>query len=230
MIDPSATGAPAVLEAPELRLGARTSPLAARPVAVASGPFISRPLITVSRGAPGASTQKKKTRKQASVHEEFLSSGAEDSLEESPWEARDEEKALPAAESADTSDTSDVALLGQQLASGLWAGSGPGETSVREARATALALLELSRQGITGGHALHGAQVKKAVEALLALLPLLSGAPKVAELALGVAWLVSAGPRTRGRISQAARPFTGLQPWLADEGALRQHLDALAAR
>ncbi len=61
------------------------------------------------------------------------------------------------------------ALLASQLASGLWAGTGTGPEPVRQARATAMALLELLRQGITSNHALHGAQVKKAVEALLTL-------------------------------------------------------------
>jgi Ca-activated chloride channel family protein len=125
---------------------------------------------------------------------------------------------------------SPVDLLGQQLANGLWAGTGPGSEPVRQARATALALLELLRQGITSGHALHGGQVKKAVEALLALLPSLGEAPEVAEFVLGVAWLVSAGPRTRGRISQAARPLAGLSARLADEATLRQHVDTLATR
>jgi Ca-activated chloride channel family protein len=123
-----------------------------------------------------------------------------------------------------------VGLLEQQLASGLWAGTGAGPETVRQARATALALLELLRQGITSSHNLHGAQVKKAVEALLALVPQLGGAPDVAELALGVAWLVAAGPRTRGRIAQAAQPIAGLSSRLENEVALRQHVDALAAR
>ena len=123
-----------------------------------------------------------------------------------------------------------VGLLEKQLASGLWAGTGPGAEPVRQARATALALLELLRQGITSSHALHGAQVKKAVEALLALVPQLGSAPDVAELVLGVAWLVAAGPRTRGRIAQAAQPIAGLSSRLENEVALRQHVDALAAR
>ncbi|HYO72639.1 MAG TPA: VIT domain-containing protein [Archangium sp.] len=123
-----------------------------------------------------------------------------------------------------------VGLLGKQLASGLWAGTGAGAEPVRQARATALALLELLRQGITSSHALHGAQVKKAVEALLALVPQLGGAPDVAELALGVAWLVAAGPRTRGRIAQAAQPIAGLSSRLQNEVTLRQHVDTLAAR
>jgi Ca-activated chloride channel family protein len=122
------------------------------------------------------------------------------------------------------------ALLSRQLASGLWAGTGAGPEPVRQARATAMALLELLRQGITSNHALHGAQVKKAVEALLTLASQLSGAPEVAELALGVAWLAAAGPRTRGRIAQAAQPLPGLSPHMGNEAALRQHVDALASR
>ncbi|WP_163863199.1 VIT domain-containing protein [Myxococcus eversor] len=122
------------------------------------------------------------------------------------------------------------ALLGRQLANGLWAGTGSGPEPVQQARATALALLELLREGITSSHALHGAQVKKAVEALLTLASQLTGSPDVAELALGVAWLVAAGPRTRGRIEQAAKPLAGLNGRLGNDAELRQHVDTLAAR
>ncbi|HYO58723.1 VIT domain-containing protein [Archangium sp.] len=143
-------------------------------------------------------------------------------------------RAMPRAEKASLEPApavgGGVGLLEKQLASGLWAGTGAGAEPVRQARATALALLELLRQGITSSHPLHGAQVKKAVEALLALVPQLGGASDVAELALGVAWLVAAGPRTRGRIAQAAQPITGLNSRLENEVALRQHVDALAAR
>lgn len=124
----------------------------------------------------------------------------------------------------------EVGLLSKQLASGLWAGTGAESEPVRQARATALALLELLRLGITSSHALHGAQVKKAVEALLGLVPQLAQAPEVAELALGVAWLAASGPRTRGRIAQAAQPLASLSARLQDEAALRAHVDALAAR
>lgn len=123
-----------------------------------------------------------------------------------------------------------VALLGRQLANGLWDGVGAGPEPVRQARGTALALLELLRHGITSSHPLHGAQVKKAVDALLALAASLTGAPEVAELALGVAWLVASGPRTRGKIEQAAKPHAGLAQHLGNEVALRQHVDALSTR
>jgi Ca-activated chloride channel family protein len=134
------------------------------------------------------------------------------------------------AEEKPASGSDVTALLSRQLASGLWEGTGTGPEPVRQARATALALLELLRQGITSNHPLHGAQVKKAVEALLSLAAGLTGVPEVAELALGVAWLVAAGPRTRGKIAQAAQPLPGLSACMGDEAKLRQHVDTLATR
>ncbi|NBD10581.1 VIT domain-containing protein [Corallococcus silvisoli] len=143
----------------------------------------------------------------------------------------EQEEAAPLPALADAPGaTEDVgSLLGQQLANGLWAGGGTDPEPVRQARATARALLALLREGITSNHPLHGAQVKKAVDALLALAAQLSHAPDVAELALGVAWLV-AGPRTRGRIEQAAKPLPGLGGRLGDAAALRQHVETLATR
>ena len=44
------------------------------------------------------------------------------------------------------------------------------------------------------------------------------------------AWLVAAGPRTRGRIAQAAQPLAGLSACIGDEAKLRQHVDTLATR
>lgn len=149
-----------------------------------------------------------------------------------PMEAPMEEAMMEAPSmQGEASDGFDVnALLSRQLASGLWDGTGAGAEPVRQARATALALLELLRQGITSNHPLHGAQVKKAVDALLTLATQLTSAPEVAELALGVAWLVAAGPRTRGRIAQAAQPLSGLSACIGNEVALRQHVDSLATR
>ncbi|RKH62998.1 VIT domain-containing protein [Corallococcus aberystwythensis] len=142
-----------------------------------------------------------------------------------------EEISLPSVAESSSIPTEDVgSLLGQQLANGLWAGSGEGPEPVRQARATARVLLVLLREGITSSHPLHGAQVKKAVDALLALAAQLGQAPDVAELALGVAWLVAAGPRTRGRIEQAAKPLPGLGGRLGDTAALRQHMETLATR
>ncbi|MBN8229526.1 VWA domain-containing protein [Corallococcus macrosporus] len=140
-----------------------------------------------------------------------------------------EEAVLPFVAEAPIAAEDVGVLLGQQLANGLWAGAGEGPEPVRQARATARVLLVLLREGITSSHPLHGAQVKKAVDALLALAAQLTQAPDVAELALGVAWLVAAGPRTRGRIEQAAKPLPGLDGRLGDSAALRQHMETLLA-
>ncbi|WNG23546.1 VWA domain-containing protein [Cystobacter fuscus] len=216
--------APAPGAPPPLRPGAPppAAPLASRPLLKGSAKKSQRDAVY---GPPGeeevTGSSLARVEEAAASLQEALSAPAA-----MPDMALDDEGAADGA----TSREARVDLLGQQLASGLWAGTGPGSEPVRQARATALALLELLRQGITSGHALHGGQVKKAVEALLALMPSLGQAPEVAELALGVAWLVSAGPRTRGRISQAARPLAGLSARLEDEGKLRQHVDTLATR
>ena len=202
-----------VLEtAAELEHSIRSRDAAAPPPAKAKGGLFSRVVDTLT----GGSTK--------SVEEVLagLESVVDQPLSAQPKESRRDQK-VDSGMDANT-------LLARQLASGLWEGTGAGPEPVRQARATAMALLELLRQGITSNHALHGAQVKKAVEALLTLASQLSGAPEVAELALGVAWLVAAGPRTRGRIAQAAQPLPGLSPHMGNEAALRQHVDALASR
>jgi len=92
-------------------------------------------------------------------------------------------------------------LLQQQLATGLW-GAGGTEAMIR---ATASALLALNADGITSAHAVYGAQVKKAVEALLPLLPpVASSSPRLFELGLLAAWLVASGPRTRRLVTELA--------------------------
>jgi Ca-activated chloride channel family protein len=126
------------------------------------------------------------------------------------------------------------ALLGRQLASGLWdEGDGIADDELRQMRATARALLELLDRGINSSHPLHGAQIKKAIEALLQLAPTVAARdPAVAELALGVAWLAASGHRTRKQIEVTVaktRPLAGLRVWLADEQALRARLDQLSA-
>jgi Ca-activated chloride channel family protein len=126
------------------------------------------------------------------------------------------------------------ALLGAKLASGLWDENDPtADENLRRARATARRLLELASLGITAAHPLHGAQIKKAVEALLALVPQLPNTKddaKVAELALGAAWLVSSGRRTRHTIeAEMTRLAVSLRGRLADEKALHAHLVQLGA-
>jgi Ca-activated chloride channel family protein len=125
-------------------------------------------------------------------------------------------------------------LLNNQLASGLWEGPVRNNTEhVRQARATAQALLELLRAGVATTHALHGRQVKKAVQALIILAgEIAANSPQVAELALGVAWLVTTGRRTRTEIealASADQTFAALKPLFCDEQMVRAHVEQLAA-
>lgn len=126
-----------------------------------------------------------------------------------------------------------VALLARQLASGLWAEPGKGAETSGELRATARALLELLRADVTTVHPLYGAQVRKAIEALLTLAEGLANRdPAGAELALSVAWLVASGPRTRDRIERLAGSHAALAPLrtrLGDETALRAHAERAAS-
>jgi Ca-activated chloride channel family protein len=121
-------------------------------------------------------------------------------------------------------------LLQRQLASGLWEPSGGGDDTAR-ALATARALLELLDQGITTSHRIHGAQVRKAVAALVATLPHLARADAAAaEFAACVAWLVAPGPRSRRQLEDALQKHAALRalrPSFDDEVALRTRVDAL---
>lgn len=105
----------------------------------------------------------------------------------------------------------------------------PGRDSIE---VTVDVLLVLLRLGITTSHPVHGAQLKKAVDALLAAL---EGTAKVkaalAELALAALWLVSTGRRTRDAIKLAtsARPgLVDLATALGRDDAVRAHVERLA--
>jgi Ca-activated chloride channel family protein len=126
-----------------------------------------------------------------------------------------------------------VRLLTQQLASGLWddpTGSDNGD--VRYAWATSRALLTLLQAGVATHHPQYGMQVRKAVEALLNLVhQLVARAPQIAELALGVVWLVASGQRTRRQIETiVARhtAFNTLRSHLGDAHAVRLYVEQLA--
>lgn len=120
-----------------------------------------------------------------------------------------------------------TALLERQSASGMWeeAGRDPIEATVD-------ALLVLVRLGITTSHPVHGAQAKKAGDALLAALaaaPRL--APKLAELALAALWLLSTGRRTRVAIKDALTARVGLEDLAAALGRdedVRAHVARIA--
>ncbi len=120
-----------------------------------------------------------------------------------------------------------LGILARQTAVGLW------EESGRDiAEATTDALLALLRIGLTAAHPIHGAQLKKAVDALLAHLATSTVPPRVRELALGVAWLIASGRRTRHAIEDAARgggaDLATLAATLGSEPAVRARVDHLS--
>jgi Ca-activated chloride channel family protein len=121
-----------------------------------------------------------------------------------------------------------LAILGRQAASGLW--EVPGREPVE---VTTEALVTLLRLGLSTTHMIYSAQLKKAVDALLERL---SAEPsigaRVRELALGVAWLLASGRRTRHAIEDAARgggqDLATLAAALGNEPAVRARVDLLA--
>ena len=114
-------------------------------------------------------------------------------------------------------------ILSRQLASGLWAGDDGGiEASVR---ATALALLTLNKAGINTAHAMYGAQLKKAISALVTAADALSD-KTLAELALSASWLVASGARSRAQVVAVAKKY-GIT--FADETSVRAQAEALAS-
>ena len=118
-------------------------------------------------------------------------------------------------------------LLERQSASGLWEEEGRDPVE-----ATALALLALLRYGLTTAHPVHGAQLRKAVNALLERLVTTSPPARIRELALGVAWLLASGRRTRRAIEDATRgggsDLAALAATFGDEPAVRARVDLLA--
>jgi Ca-activated chloride channel family protein len=116
-------------------------------------------------------------------------------------------------------------LLAEQAASGLW------EVRGKEAvRATTDALLVLLRAGVTAAHRVYGAQLRKAIDALLAAIDGDQGLePRLVELALAVAWLATSGKRSRRVIEDRGRDRAALGAVLGDETAVWRHVERLAA-
>jgi Ca-activated chloride channel family protein len=114
-------------------------------------------------------------------------------------------------------------IVERQQLSGLWIDAAPGDRDgdARAARATVEALVRLLGGGVTSAHPLYGEPVRKAIEALLQLLPRIPD-PALRTRALAVAWLAAEGKRTR-RVVRAA--IEALAPELAarldDEAALK---------
>lgn len=121
------------------------------------------------------------------------------------------------AESSDgASPTAVETLLQQQRASGTW------DADPKSLSVTVSALRTLLREDITTLHAIYGANVKKAVDAIAALASVVTIPSAEREAALILGYLLAQGRRTRAMIVDAIRAHAPhLEAQLADEAALR---------
>lgn len=119
-----------------------------------------------------------------------------------------------------------VTIMARQLASGLWSESDD-RAAVRE---TSLALWRLYCTGVNTTHAMYGTPVKKAVEALLERVKKLSVSDTVlVSFALGVAWLIATGRRTRTDIESVASAVPACAGKLnGDERATRAWVEGMS--
>jgi len=120
-------------------------------------------------------------------------------------------------------------ILGRQGASGLWEEAGRDTLDV-----TVEALAALLHFNVRASHPVHGGQVKKAIFALLEAVAAADADVAPVALALGLAWLLSTGRRSRRAIEDLAKSRRGLESLttaLDSEGEARSHVDrAWAAR
>ncbi len=120
------------------------------------------------------------------------------------------------------------ALFGRQLASGLWDDATLGaEGELRRLRATAKVLKTLVEQGVDTTHPLYGVPLRKALEAVVAAVATLATEDRAAcERALGAAWLLAMGPRTRAAIEAAiaSGAYPTLGPMVGDAAKVRAWL------
>ncbi len=196
--------------------GAPTGPLAAFPAVRAREAFMGR-------AAPRAAAPARLSSRATS--ESFAARGGPVPQPAPVHDERAEHAGAPSTAARPLDRT-----LARQLASGLWAdAASPAATDdTALVRGTAFALLELVQEGVTTAHALYGAQVRKAIDALVPLaVRVAATAPRLAELALAAALLAASGARTRKVVADAA---AGAGLPLVDEAAVRARLkDMIAA-
>ena len=111
------------------------------------------------------------------------------------------------------------AIFSRQLANGLFDDGGSEPEDVRLVSSTTRALVAMLREGIDGGHALHGELVRKAIVALLPLIAKLADR-ELAARALAAAWIAASGKRTRTLVESTASSL-GIALRTGDETALR---------
>lgn len=136
-------------------------------------------------------------------------------------------RAEPITHETEKADTSadPVGLLKLQLASGHFPAGGSTEPEAL-LRATTAALVQLHGAGITASHPLYGGQLKKAVDAVLGMVGTDAASSVSRDLlmaALGAAWLVSTGRRTRTQLEKLA-DSNGTP--LGDEAAVKARVTA----
>jgi Ca-activated chloride channel family protein len=122
-------------------------------------------------------------------------------------------------------------LFAEQLASGLWATTGSEDAATL--MSTARALARAFAEGIDAAHSIYGAQVKKAIDAILALAPRLASSPegeRAASAALLAAFLVASGRRQKTELrALVAQTFARIAPDLDSPKAARERLVELTA-
>ena len=118
-------------------------------------------------------------------------------------------------------------LLAIQRADGLWYDHGRAQDLAHRAESTLTNLKILWDEGVHAGHPVHGAQLKKTMEALAALLKaLLPTDPALAERVAAALWLMG-GRRVRLTTAVTIRntpAFAALAALLPDERAVRARL------
>jgi Ca-activated chloride channel family protein len=123
-----------------------------------------------------------------------------------------------------------VELLNRQLASGLWDDkNGSGSPEIRQLRATVGVLVELLRANVTTTHRLYGRQIKKAVEAVIRLVPVvIVQEASLAEVALAAAWLAADSGRLRNDVEAVANhspTLTTVAGCFSDEQTMREYIE-----
>lgn len=200
------------------------APMPARAAAIGG---MAPPAPSYARGGGGATTGAPpppmgSAKREAPDADALAEASYEGSITFAAYDASDGEESMKKG-SGDPA----LELLSRQAASGLWEEPGRDPAAV-----TVDALLALLRLGLSTSHPVHGAQLKKAVDALLARLGAATVEPHVRELALGVAWLLASGRRTRSAIEDAARgggsDLAVLAATLGNEPAVRARVDLLS--
>ena len=218
------TGAPPPPQNVRYNMVGRSASRGAPPAAARMRMANSAPPAPASFGAlpppPGAPPAPSQARFEATEEpaDEFEYSAVAIGRHAAPKEADGARPAKLDVASADPSAT-----LLEQEASGLWAGQ---NDAVRVQR-TAEALLTLRAAGIDAQHRVYGAQIKKAVRALLDVATKLACSDAAAaRCAFAVAWLVSDAQR-RGAIAASAKSVVAFE--LATDADAKSALPANAA-